>query len=213
MRIALVSSATGEFVQPPHVPQNVEFSSLCYTSENFLPRVSSLSTRLQARIPKMFAWQMNPGFDLYVWLDASFSLSHAGSLGWFVESLGDAPAAFFLHPERQTVRQEAEFIRQKIASGNRYLTRRYVGEDIDGHLALLDELRYPDDCLYATGAFVYRTTEVMRRVMWKWWAYTSRYHAVDQLSLPVALWEERVAPAILLGDIFDCETFDYRGHR
>jgi len=213
MRIAFITAALGEMRLPLHADQNVPVEHYSFTYDNFPARTQNMGARLQARIPKMFGWQIVPGADLYIWLDASFSLSQPISVEWLVASLGSGDLAIFAHPDRVTVRQEAEFIRKQIAQGNRYLVRRYLHEDIDGHLALLDHLAYPDDCLYATGALVYRPTATVQAAIWRWWAYTSRYHSVDQLSAPVAFWQEGLQPVILPGNIFTCPMFRYENHR
>jgi len=192
MKIAVVSANMGSFDPPPqHVPQSVEVDYHHFTDENYPRRECAMSPRLQARIPKLFAWQpgMAPGYDRYLWVDASLALSSPDSVAWFLEQLGDHDMVFFRHPDRKSQREEWDFIKGKIAAGNRYLTPRYRNEDGDGALAEIEiDKNYEDDLLIATSAFMYKPMPKVQELMKEWAYWIFRYHAVDQLGLPYALY-------------------------
>lgn len=158
------------------------------TDEDFPLRDKAMTPRLQARIPKMFAWQMKPGYDYYLWLDSSCRLAKEDSAKWFMEQLGQANIAVFKHPTRDTVQEEANYLKERLElekSGRKqpYVLPRYENEDTDGQLAAVD----PSAPLYASTAFIYKDSPLMQLAMKEWWYQTSRYHSIDQLSLPWAI--------------------------
>jgi hypothetical protein len=155
MRTVLLSANLGEFDKyHPPVPQSMaNFEAHCFTEKDFPPRYQSMTPRLQARIPKMFGWDMRPGYDLYLWLDASFRLADRGAARWFEQRLDYCDFAFFLHPQRSTIKEEAAYIAQKIADGSQYLISRYASEDLSGQLRAVTNRDYVDDTLYASMAF------------------------------------------------------------
>jgi hypothetical protein len=167
-----------------------------------------MSPRLQARIPKRFGWDIFPRRDVYIWIDSSFRLSQPDSAKWFVDSLGQCDFAFFRHPWRTSIGEEARIIRQKILAGSRYLKSRYEGEDIDGQLKAIDS-DYKDECLFATMAFAYRPTLRAKEVLTDWWVHTSRFHAVDQLAIPYLVWKHSASVATLDGDPYKSKWIEY----
>jgi hypothetical protein len=64
-----------------------------FTDANFPPRPLAMTSRLQAGIPKMFGWQLRPGHDVYIWIDASRGLLRDDSVAWFLEQLEPASSS------------------------------------------------------------------------------------------------------------------------
>lgn len=188
-RIAVVTANLGGFdKQIMHADQSISCDYYDFDDDNFLPRSNSMTPRLQARIPKMTSWQMVPGYDYYIWVDSSCRLSSRDSVEWLLSKLGDADIAVFKHPHRDTVQQEAEYLRERLkleAAGKKqkYILPRYENERLD---AQMDVVR-PDAPLYASTAFIYRNTEAARDALSIWWMHTSLYHSIDQLSLSTAI--------------------------
>lgn len=184
-KIAIVTANFGKFdkeIDP--VQQGLQSNFYRFTEENFPLRSKAMSPRLQARIPKMFSWQMAPGYDYYLWVDSSCQLAHPDALKWFMEHLGqDNDMVVFKHPNRDTVQQEADYIKARLAKNCPYITPRYQDELIDAQLAEVD----PQAQLYASTAFLYRNTPVVQKALKEWWYNTSRFHIVDQLSFPWAI--------------------------
>lgn len=182
--VAIISANLGNFdKEQTVVRQTVGFDHIVYTDENFPPRSQSMSPRLQARIPKMFSWEMAPGYDYYIWVDSSCNVTNEGAIQWFIDQLGSADAAFFKHPNRNTVQEEADYLKKRLAKNCPYITPRYKGERIDDQLAVVDE----NAELLASTAFIYRDTIRARDLLTIWWLHTSLYHSIDQLSLPHAI--------------------------
>ena len=133
---------------------------------------------------KMFGWQFVPDRDVYIWIDASRGLLRSDTVAWFLEQAGTADLLLFRHPERNTIREEYEFMKARMARpGERYLNSRYVGEWLDEQYAAVSG-GYVDDALYASTAFLYRNTLKVRAMLKEWWHHKSRYLLHDQLALP-----------------------------
>lgn len=192
MKIAVITANLGRFdPQIEYVPQNMPYHFYRYTDENFPPRFNSMTPRLQARIAKMFAWQMMPNYDFYLWVDASCILSDKNSIKWFIEKCKDVDMAVFKHPERNTIAEEANFLRERLKRNDPYIISRYKNEFIDGQMAEINSNKsFSDQNLFASTAFIYKNTPRIRNVMFHWWYHTSRYHSIDQLSLPYVLFTE-----------------------
>ena len=197
MRIAVVSANMGDFDKlVPYVPQSTPYDFHIFTNANFPLRYRSMTPRLQARIPKMFSWQMLPDYDYYIWVDSSFSLQHIDSVKWFIEQCSVVDIAVLKHPMRNSVREEATYLKKRLQKErqnpgmDQYVTLRYDNELIDDQLSeIFSDKKFVDDRLYASTAFIYRNIEKNQVMLKDWWYHTSRYHSVDQLSFPYVLFK------------------------
>lgn len=214
-RVCLLTAALGtiDHVVPPieqDLPDGVTLDVRAFTDLTFPPRSSVMSPRLQSRIVKMFGWEMVPGYDTYIWCDASYSFRHSRSVRWVLETLDGHDLATFAHPERHTVAEEAAFVAEGLAKGKTYFTTRYRGELIAEQLAAITaEPYYVDDTLYATMVVAYRPTETVKALLREWWVHTSRYHAIDQLALPFVCQQFAATVGILPGNPYACEYLTY----
>ncbi len=210
MKLAIISANLGNFEpETEWVAQTipgVEITVRRFDDKSFPPRIT-MSPRLQARIPKMFGWEMVKDFDCYLWVDSSRGLLREDAARWFYNQAGGVDLVLFKHPHRRTVRAEAEFIRERLDEKKHrrdYIRQRYKGELIDEQLAAIDE-NYVDDCLYASTAFFYWNTPRVREMLRDWWFHTSRYHAVDQLALPYLVWKHKCFVKVLNEDVYNCQ--------
>ena len=199
MKIAVITANLGDFDKRiDYEPQSLPYDFYRFTDENFPPRTNSMTSRLQARIVKMFGWQMVPAHDYYIWVDASCVMSHHDSVKWFIDQCVNVDMAVFKHPHRKTIHQEADYLKARLAKNCRYLTPRYKNELIDEQLAAIDsDKSFSDQNLFASTAFVYRNNSKVQNVMFHWWHHTSRYHSIDQLSLPYVLFKQRCTVRII----------------
>lgn len=215
MRVAVITANLGAFdATVTHVPQEgVEVDVHVFTDADLPPRPLSLSPRLLAKIPKCFALDLRPGYDAYLWIDASLALSRSDSVRWFLDQMDGRTLAIFRHPHRNTVGEEADFLRTKLPH-SRYLQKRYLGEDLDGLMAAMgpEAVTLP---LYAAGCFCYKAQSDVPEALREWWGWVTRYHANDQLSLPYVLQRWMVAPAVIDEDIYHASHVAFvreRGH-
>lgn len=187
MKIAVLTAVLNSFDTPVDpVKQNTPAQFCRFTDENF-PPIAGLTPRLQYRIPKMFGWQMLPGYDVYIWLDGSFSFTREDCVEWFLEQLGGADMALFKHPWRKTIKEETDHIEEYLKKEDKYITPRYKnGLHKEQYADIMSDPDFKDEVLFASTAFVYRDTEEVRNAMRTWWLHTSRYFTVDQIALPYA---------------------------
>lgn len=192
MTIAVITANLSNFdPRIDYVKQSLPYDFYRFTDENFPPRICSMTPRLQARIVKIFGWQMVPPHDYYLWVDASCILSHPDSIKWFIDQCQSVDMAVFKHNERHTIQEEADFLKKRLNMNCRYITPRYKNELIDEQLAAIHTNKdFVDQKLFASTALIYKNTPAVRNVMFHWWHHTSRYHSIDQLSLPFVLFEQ-----------------------
>jgi hypothetical protein len=207
MRIAHVTANLGNFCNPHTVVSQelsggMELNYYAFNDRNFPPRDKVMSPRLQAKIPKMFGWQLAPGHDVYVWMDANFVMVGRTAVQWLMRQLGDYDIAVFSHPFRNTVKEEADFLREYIPS-DFYLENRYRGEFLDEVVELCYE-----NLLFAAGVFAYKSNIKVHRMMKDWWYYVSRYHINDQLSLPHVLMNSNCSVKVIDGNIYTNGYFE-----
>ena len=208
MSTLVITSNLGGYTPPVnHTPQKCGTPIHAFTDENFPPRSCAMTSRLQARIIKTMGWQLVPIADKYIYMDASFRLAKENSVEWLVSQLGNKDTAFFHHPDRNTIREEAEFLRTK--STSRYIQRRYHGEQLDAQLAEIFSQSYNDTTLYAGGVFIYMNTPRVHNMLKEWWYHNSRYHLDDQLSLPYCLHQAKCTVNTIEGDIRNCEYIPF----
>lgn len=183
MKIAVVSANYREFdTYKPPVDQTVEHDTFLFTERNFPLRHNALTPRMQARLVKCFAWQMVPDYDYYLWHDSSVQLGN-DAIRWFLKHMNNSDMALMKHPHRNTVKEEAEYLKTRVDNKDPYLTPRYENELIDEQMEVVD----PDLELYATTVFMYKPTHDVKNILKEWWYHISRYHSIDQLSLPHCL--------------------------
>lgn len=211
MKVAFISANLGNYESitvsvPQTVLEDIELSYYLYTNKNFPPRSKTMAPRLQAKIPKMFAWQMVPGHDVYIWTDAQFTMLRGDSIMWLINQLEDYDIAIFKHPFRDTVAKECDFLRDNMPISNR-LMERYTGELLDEQMNVCISDLKQDNVLYASGIFIYRNNPQVQSLMKEWWYYTTRYHNLDQLSLPLAIQESGCKAKSINEDYYHCKYF------
>lgn len=193
MQVAILSANLGNFDKPiepveQELPEGVESVTYhCFTDSDFAP-ITGLTPRFQYRLPKMFGWQMFPGYDIYIWLDASVSLQRPDSLKYYIDQLGEADMAFFKHPTRRNIRQEVDHIEEHLKLGKPYITARYKNGLHKEQLADIQlDKDFKDDKLYASTGFIYRDSERVRDALRLWFLHQARYFSCDQIALPYAV--------------------------
>jgi hypothetical protein len=200
------------------VPDGVTVDVHRFTDATFSPRSKAMTPSLQCGLLKMFGPEFVPGYDVYLWVDASCTPTPT-CVAWFLRHLGDAEMAIFAHPDRSTVQEEYEFIKSRMARpGETYLNRRYAGEWIDEQYAAIAsgvwggatlQGKFVDNALYASTAFMYRPTicvEIMGRL---WWYGKTRYFLHDQLWWPFAIYRSTARVNVIRESYLRCEALTY----
>jgi hypothetical protein len=211
MKIALVTANlakidSDKFATYPNQkisPEN-SLSIFSYDDENFLPRKNAMHPRLQAKIPKMLAFEERPGYDYYIWLDASLLIKSENFVQWLVDECKDEVAVFFKHPFRNSISEELEFMDYHMNSNNQYLIDRYQNEPIHHQVkTYLEDNAFTDQFLIAAGAFIYTPKFALTGVLNNWFYQCARFSVQDQFSLPYVLQKSNLQPKLLEENILD----------
>ena len=185
---AIISASLGGFDKPvKHEKQSIPCDYHHFTDENFPPR-KYLAPRLQAKIPKMFAWQLVPDYEYYLWLDGNISLNHPDTLKYFYNEIQGYDAVVLKHHRRNTIKWEIRYMERALNEQSIYMTSRYDNE-------FWKEQKfenYKDDKLYIGGIFMYQNIPRVHEAMKEWWFQVSRYCVNDQISFPYAFREVNV---------------------
>ncbi len=213
--IAVISANLGGIDKPlEHEEQSINCDYFTYDDENFPPRIS-MTPRLQAKLPKMFAWQMNPGYEFYIWLDSNLRFSSRDSIAYLYSALSYNDVLVLKHPRRDTVYWEYRYnwrgLHSKATSN--YLTSRYTGELLDEQYEVIkNDPDYKDDLMVNGGIFMYRNTPEVQAMLKEWWYHVSRYLVMDQLSWPYVLKKSGLPIKVLEDDFANCEWLENRKH-
>jgi hypothetical protein len=196
MKVAVLSANLGNFDTPYEpVIQDVYNAHVCYhtfTDADF-PPIAGLTPRLQYRIPKLFGWEMMPGYDMYMWLDGSSGFSGKDGLWWYMTQLKGYDMVLHKHWMRSTVAQEVKHIEDKLAQKSTYIVKRYNnGLHRQQYEIMKGDKGWSDTVLYASTVFMYRNTRKVQDMLKDWWYYQSRYFTCDQVVLPYVLYKHTI---------------------
>jgi hypothetical protein len=183
MKTAIISASFLNF-DNPHEWDAQPADIFRYTEKNF-PLRKAITPHMQSKIPKCFGWQMNPGYDFYIYIDASYQVLK-GMTEFMLSELGDKDIAVFPHPERKTIKEECDFLKDR--ANSHYVIKRYSGEFMDAECQeIFDDKGYTDDLLLHAAIFIYKNNNIAQNMLKEWWYHISRYHLCDQLSFPYVL--------------------------
>ena len=214
MKIAVISANLGNFDSvKSHIKQSVPYDYFLFTDENFPPRNKTMTPRLQAKIPKCFAWQMVPGYDYYLWIDGALTLSDKDSLKHFLDNIQGYDLVALKHHKRSSIRQEVKFIRQKLKKQSNYHGARYNNELLEEQYRVVgDDKDYVDDFLLIGGVFLYRNTLKVQGALKEWWYHITRFHVLDQFSFAYVMKKAGLKIKILPDEYANCWYLNAGGH-
>jgi len=203
-RVAIIQASLGGIDREvEHTLQTIPYDHHLFTDENFPLRDKAMTPRLQAKIPKMFGWQLRPGYETYLWLDGNLKLSRPDSLEYYLNELGDNDILVLRHPSRPNIRQEVRYTRKGINQQSMYILSRYPGELLAELYDLIEkDKEYVDDLLVIGGIFLYRDTPKIREMLKEWFYYQCRYILQDQISFAYVLKKSGVKYKVL-DDVYD----------
>lgn len=187
-------------------------NAIIFTDENLPPR-KSLTPRMQAKIPKLFGWQLAPGFEIYLWLDGNITVTDEG-IAYLNKELEGYDMVVLRHPARPNIRQEVRYTRKGINQQSIYMLNRYQNEHLKEMYEIVENDKdYVDDLLVIGGIFLYRNTPKVQEMMKEWWYYITRYIVQDQISLAYVLKKSGIKYKVLNDDFNNCSWLKIKGHR
>jgi hypothetical protein len=159
--------------------------------------VEAVNARLEAKWfkmhPRKLPTPLEPD-DVTIWLDASITLLDTRK---FVETcvgaVEDAPIAFFRHPERDNIVDEAAVSA---------CLPKYADQKIDDQVAAYLEEGLPDGHGLWAGSVIVRRFGLTDRIDLAWWHENVTRTIQDQISLPYVLWRLGVTPGTIPGNVY-----------
>ena len=212
--ICVTTARLGDFdFDNRNVPQSVPAAYAVFTDENFPPRIKSMQPRLQAKIPKCFAWELAPGYNYYLWLDGNIVLNKPDSLQYFLNRCEECDVVVFKHQKRPDIRQETRYTRKGVKQGRLYLTGRYKNEFYNDIYKIVQlDKSYKDDLLVNGGVFMYKNVPKVQSALKEWWYFITRYAIQDQLSFIYVLRKAGLIIKVIDVDIYSSPYLSFKGH-
>ncbi len=212
--IAIISSSLGGFDKVrEHVPQSIPYDYFLFTDDNFPPREKALMPRLQAKIPKIFGWQLKPDYKYYLYIDGNLTLAHEDSLKYFYDNCQGYDVVVLKHHRRPNIWKEARYLEQGLDEQSIYLVSRYKNEFLKEQMnEIFSDKDFVDDMLVIGGVFMYRNTPEVHAMLKEWWYHVSRYIIQDQISFSYVLKKSGLRVNILPDIYCDCKWLKNYGH-
>lgn len=213
-KICVVSANLGGFdKEKNHVEQSIEHDKIVFTDTNFPPRLRAMTPRLQAKIPKCFAWQLAPGYDYYLWMDSNISLAHKDSLKYFYDNCKDYDIVVLKHPKRNTVKWEGRYMERAMNEQSKYMVTRYENELLKEQMDVIkSDKEFVDDLLVIGGIFMYKNKPEVQNMLKEWWYHISRYLIMDQCSFSYLLKKSNLNINVRQDVYNNCEYINLTGH-
>ena len=189
MKIAVIQASLGGLDSPcKHEKQSLQHDYYLFDDNSLPPRHKAMTARLQAKIPKMFAYELKPNFEYYLWLDGNLTLNNQDTLKYFVEQIQGYDIVGLKHPRIPNVRQEIRYLRKGLREQSKYLVARYDGEFLPEQTTLIQgDKDFVDDLLLIGGIFMYRNTKEVQAMLKEWFFQVCRYNVQDQISFSYVL--------------------------
>jgi hypothetical protein len=168
---------------------------VCYNDNNTISRGNSLHTRTKGKIPKMLDWVENDA-DYYIWFDSSFTITSSNFVDIVVDFLGDYDICIHNHAFRSTIKDESEYVLDRIIKGDHHLIQRYDGERLSDQVNFyLNDEGFIDNKLFEMGFFVYSKKLILNKnynLLTDWFFHNCYWSIQDQLSFPYLLHKHNV---------------------
>jgi hypothetical protein len=184
-----------------------------YPRHDFNPRLRARYFKHQIhRLPEVGRYRW------LAWADSSLEFKTTAFIEDAVARLASRPPSDRLlvvpHPDRATVLEEYEFIRDEMAGGNEYLTVRYRDEKMPEQMRYFEEQGWDTGAPLWCGTFwIVENSQFFNRIWDDWWDQNLRFGMMDQLPLPVLLEANEVTPEQLDVVLWDNEFFRKAQHR
>ncbi len=209
--ISIVTANFGRQEQDVEFPLLPEYVSLHRYSERTVDYPwMGLAPRLRAKYFKCQMHRLDLNDRWFVWADNSLQFHSLEFLKDIVDRLSTLSpkrrAMFIAHPDRGTVREEYEFLLDRMANHDGYLIDRYGLDNLHGLMQQVDGRRK----LLCGGFFVIENGPFMQAFLNDWWDMILRYGVMDQLSLPEALAKNGIEPELLPVYLYRNEYFEWQ---
>lgn len=175
------------FVEPHQLSVDDMWHRHEYVSFSLDPKYKN---RRDAKIYKICPHLFLPGYDYYIWMDATHTLE-ADPEELVEEYLKGSEIAVFQHPERDCIYEEANLVKQ-------------IGFDhanlIEDQLDFYREMEYPEhNGLYELPARIQKNNGRTKQLGLMWWEQICMFSSRDQISFPFVCEQLNIKPNIIPG--------------
>lgn len=151
---------------------------------------SEYRNRRNAKIYKIMPMIMVPGYDYYLWVDATHDVIE-NPYSIIETYLKDNDIAVFRHRQRNCVYKEMDEIQRLGIDHLDILLKQYQDYKSVG---------FPEEYgLFELPVMAWKNTEKSKQVSLRWWEVICKYCSRDQISLPFVLWSLNITPSIIPG--------------
>lgn len=209
MKIAVITAIFGGMEAPkPFVAQSIECDRIVITEENTPVPLPNLPPRLRAKYFKLQAHRIWPEYDFFVWIDGNIEVKSSDFVAVMVEVAKNRGIAIQRHHERQTIKEEIEFI---LSSENPYLKVRYGAQPLQAEYEYYLRSGMPENALlYSCNIFAYCHSET-----WffnQWWNLVLCWSWFDQSAFSFLAHQNFGVTPVELGPMFDNQYFTLHPH-
>lgn len=179
--------------RPKHKLYHI-FNRIWYNQKQF-PSKEDNQTRLIAKIPKMLFCKLIPQeYDYYIWLDSKFTI-HKHWLDyvlWLISNHEFYDIITSKHSDRNSVKDEVNFMLGHIKNENKGMCEKYVGVDIARQYELYKN-KFVDNRLFELTMIIYSNKIVSKEnFLEEWYAHNYYYSIQDQLSFAYLINKHRI---------------------
>jgi hypothetical protein len=173
-----------EIYQTSSVSGWYKHKALEFTSYN------EFKERRNVKIYKILPFLFLPGFDYYVYIDATHRLEKEPE-EIISKYLKNSDIACFKHSHQTCAYKEAQIVKEI----------NFDREDlIDSQIDFYKKENYPlENGLFELPARIQKNTEQIQRMSLMWWELICKYSSRDQISFPFACFKNNIIPSILPG--------------
>lgn len=189
-RVAVYTCITNAYDRLPDLPQWPHCDFICFTDNPYLRSdrwevrylpADDLDAARRSRLPKILPHRFLLEYPISVWVDANVTV-HTDLAAMARQELASRSAAFFTHPERTNVYDEAEVCIRLEKDDPATLRRQADAYRDEGLPAGIDDL------VTCTIMFRRHRDPEIIRLMELWWKEILRHSRRDQISLPFVAW-------------------------
>lgn len=219
MRIKLISANFGDLsevkFENKEELEKYDITFVNYSDDNKLyGEKLQIDNRLKSKVPKMIEWKntKEEPYDYYIWIDSKFTIK-SGFIEKMLEGIKGYDLCLFEHPERNTIKEELDFMTSLMNQGDTYLLSRYNVGDITNQVnKYLSDTTFIDNKLFACGCFIYTKELVANKednLMTEWILHNYSYSPQDQLSMPYLLQKYKTNYNVFDFNLLRCDYLKY----
>lgn len=163
------------------------------------------SSRLTAKVFKIFPHYVFVNYDFSIWIDGSYRIKSNLVELCNIFFNKKQNILFFPNPFRDCLYKEAKVCSALGLDDNEVIDRqikRYIFDN------------YPMNSGLIHGALIFRKhhNEIVNKVMGLWWNEVSNYSYRDQISFNYIAWKEGLNVGYIKGALSSSEDFEFTGH-